>query len=165
MRRWAPVLAAAAVAMSLAAPAQVFAVAGVTVRDLAGFTPPEDGAEVVFEAEAIGEALRAPRGQVWVNVLAEDAPIGVVLERAQAVRIGSYGSYARTGDTVRIAGTFNRACDDHGGDRDVHAETLEVVAPGAARRHAPAWWKALAGVVAATVGLAGIRFSRRRRSY
>jgi len=31
---------------------------------------------------------------------------------------------------VKIRGTFNAACAEHGGDMDIHATSLEVVTPG-----------------------------------
>ncbi len=135
----------------------------VTVPDLAGFTPPEDGERVVFEAEAIGEALRAPEERRWVNVLAKDAPIGVVMEEGQARSITHFGDYRRNGDTLRIVGIFNLACDEHGGDRDVHAESVETVRIGSLREHRVEWWKGVVGLVAGAAGLVGIRLSARRR--
>lgn len=117
-----------------------------------------DGAIVTIEGEAIGEALRADSTHVWVNVLGEGAALGVYLTREAAAVIRAYGDYAHTGDTVRVTGRLNAACDVHGGDADVHAATLEVLRPGFVRPHPVNWWKAIAGL--GTLGLAALQLRR-----
>lgn len=138
--------------------------APVTVGDLTGARSPEDGALVVFEGEAIGEAINESADGVWVNVLAEGAAIGVVVSREQAERIGSFGEYRRVGDAVRVTGRFERACDEHGGDRDVHAETLEVTREGGPTEHPIHWWKGAVGIAAAALGALQVRHARTRRT-
>lgn len=105
-----------------------------------------DGTVVVIEGEAIGEALRADAGAVWVNVLDEGVAIGVWMPRSFAEGIEHWGRYQETGDTVRVTGTVHLACDQHGGDLDVHATSLEVAAPGGPRRERVRQSDALLGV-------------------
>jgi hypothetical protein len=88
-----------------------------------------DGREVVFEGEAIGDPMR--RGDhAWVNVLDPGGAIGVWMEAEAAAGIGRFGSYRGSGDRLRIRGVYHRACPEHGGDLDIHAASVEVLAPG-----------------------------------
>jgi hypothetical protein len=40
------------------------------------------------------------------------------------------GSYKCKGDTVEVEGIFNRACNEHGGELDIHAARLNVIRGG-----------------------------------
>ncbi|MCI2057917.1 MAG: hypothetical protein LKJ80_01780 [Oscillibacter sp.] len=89
-----------------------------------------DGKTVSFEGEAIGEIL--PRGDhAWINVSDGENAIGCWVRADQAEKISLYGRYGVRGDTVRLEGVYHRACADHGGDLDLHADTLRVVSRGA----------------------------------
>jgi hypothetical protein len=104
-----------------------------------------DGRAVLFTGEAIGEGM--PRGAMaWIHLnddaymwknIEEGADLGgynsgqaVWLAAADMRRIRHFGDYLHEGDVVRVAGTFNAACRQHGGDMDIHAITLDVVQPG-----------------------------------
>ena len=93
-----------------------------------------DGREILFEGEAIGDAMR--RGDhAWVNVLDADAALGVYAPVAATNEIGVFGSSRAKGDLVLVRGVFHRACPDHGGDMDIHATSITVVQPGHATPH------------------------------
>ncbi len=88
-----------------------------------------DGREVEFAGEAIGESMR--RGEhVWLNLLDAGGAIGIWASRADLPAIRYFGSAAARGDTLRVRGTFHRSCLEHGGDLDIHAAEIEVVARG-----------------------------------
>lgn len=88
-----------------------------------------DAATIVYEGQAIGDIME--RGAyAWVNVFDGDAAIGVWLTGRQASRISLLGRYGVQGDRLRVTGVFHRACREHGGDLDIHALDLAVVAPG-----------------------------------
>ncbi len=88
-----------------------------------------DGREVEFVGEAIGESMR--RGDhVWLNLLDAGGAIGIWAKRADMPAIRYFGSAASRGDTLRVRGIFHRSCPEHGGDLDIHAAALEVVARG-----------------------------------
>ncbi len=122
-----------------------------------------DGTVVSLEGEAIGEMLRADPGAVWVNVLSDGTALGVYVPTTDAGAVTVFGDYTHTGDIVRVTGVFNRACDQHGGDMDIHATQIEVVTPGSPREREVAIWKL--GLAAAGFALAGASAyqSRRRR--
>lgn len=93
-----------------------------------------DGNEVFFEGEAIGEPL-ARADHAWVNILGEGYAIGVWMSAQDSAAIDSFGSYASGGDRVAIRGIFHRACPEHGGDMDIHADSVSVVSRGKSRAH------------------------------
>jgi hypothetical protein len=93
-----------------------------------------DGKVVVFVGEAIGAPMR--RGDsAWVNVLDPDAAMGVFMPASMLRGIANYGSNRTKGDRLKVAGVFHRACPDHGGDMDIHAASVEVVAAGTSTPH------------------------------
>ncbi len=136
-----------------------------------------DGSRVDFEGEAIAAPM--PRaGGTWLH-LNDDAyarshvlegaglggynsgmPVWVPGEGAAAVK--TFGDHRHVGDLVRVSGTFNAACAEHGGDMDIHATELVVSAPGR-RVHDPVDpWKLPAVVVMGL--LAGVAFFAERRA-
>ncbi len=78
--------------------------------------------------------------------------------------IGTFGDYRHQGDVVKVTGIFNAACAQHGGDMDIHATTLEVVAPGRPAFDPVKPGKVLAAVVLTLIA-AGIWYSDRRLSH
>ncbi|QAT17931.1 hypothetical protein BU251_09445 [Candidatus Velamenicoccus archaeovorus] len=88
-----------------------------------------DGAHVLYGGEVIGEVLR--RGDhAWINVYDGDNAIGVWVPAVLAEKIEHAGSYKCSGDRIRLHGIFHRACPEHGGGLDIHAQDLLVVEPG-----------------------------------
>lgn len=105
-----------------------------------------DGEIIEFTGEAIGEAMR--RGDMaWLHLnddayatfaFDEGAPLSgynsghaVWVSAGLAERVVLFGDNRHRGDLVRVRGVFNAACVEHGGDMDIHADTLEVVGSGA----------------------------------
>jgi hypothetical protein len=103
-----------------------------------------DGVVVSFAGEAIGEAMR--RGDMaWVH-LNDDAyglsgpegaelsgsnsGIGVWVDAGLASRISRFASYRQHGDVVEVQGVFHAACPQHGGDMDLHADSLRILRSG-----------------------------------
>lgn len=150
----------ATVLIPVAAPAQD----ELTGYDLVRLSPEMDGERVTFSGEAVGDVIRATTGGVWVNVLSGGTAVGVWTTAEDAAVIATLGDHKHTGDTVRVTGTFNFACDLHAGDLDMHAESIELVESGGPRELPVAWWKvaaaAILGLVAAVLG-----FLYRRRPH
>ena len=89
-----------------------------------------DGHVINFRGEAIGNILY--RGSyAWVNVSdADNSAIGIWMSADDARKISFLGHYGMRGDTLFVTGTFNRACPDHGGDPDIHADTVTIINSG-----------------------------------
>ncbi|MDP2183575.1 MAG: hypothetical protein Q8K99_13545 [Actinomycetota bacterium] len=119
-----------------------------------------DGTPVTIEGEAIGESLRAGADHRWVNVLGGGVGVGVWLTNEQAETVGVYGDHVHTGDIVRVRGTVNVSCITHGGEFDVHADSIELLEPGFRRTHEPQLWKLPVGLVGLLLGLVEYRLWR-----
>ncbi len=88
-----------------------------------------DGKIVAYAGEAIGDIMA--RGDfAWVNLNDGQNAIGIWMSKALAANINYTGSYKSKGDLVEIVGVFNRACPQHGGDLDIHAQGLRKISPG-----------------------------------
>lgn len=88
-----------------------------------------DAKEVVIEGEAIGHLMR--RGEfAWLNVSDGKISIGIWAKQELFRSVEHLGRYAVKGDQLRIRGIFHTRCVSHGGDTDIHAQTLAVVASG-----------------------------------
>jgi hypothetical protein len=88
-----------------------------------------DGKEIVYEGEVIGEVMPRRQG-VWVNVNDGDNSLGVWMSPQQARVIDYKGSYKTKGDILRIKGIFHYACPEHGGDLDIHANSVQNIKSG-----------------------------------
>lgn len=90
-----------------------------------------DNTTVVYEGEVLGDIL--DRGEyAWLAVSDGSNTIGCYVTRAQAEQIDFVGGYGKRGDAVRIVGVFHRACAEHGGDLDIHAQSVTVLQAGQA---------------------------------
>ena len=88
-----------------------------------------DGKRVVYEGEVVGDVMA--RGDfVWANVNDGENAIGIWLSKELAGEIRFAGSYHATGDRLEITGVFHRACIQHGGDVDIHAQNIRKISPG-----------------------------------
>ena len=85
-----------------------------------------DGKTILFKGEAIGDPLK--RGDhTWVNVSdGNNSAVGVYMTSSQASEISTYGAYEKKGDILVITGTFHEACFEHGGDLDIHADSVQI---------------------------------------
>lgn len=161
MMRPCRVIAATLAVLIAACPSSA---AAITADALIRSTTRDDGRRVTLEGEALGETLRAQPGHRWVNVLDGQTAIGVVVTDDMAARVTRFGDWGTTGDRVRVSGTFNLACDDHGGDLDIHADSLSVVTPGERRDHPVLAWKAVViGLGAPAAAILANAYRRRRR--
>mgnify|MGYP001766669390 CR=1 FL=1 len=88
-----------------------------------------DGKTVTYAGELIGEIMR--RGEfAWVNISDGEHSIGVWINAALLKDINFTGNFKTRGDTVEVTGVFYRACPEHGGDLDIHAQGLRKLASG-----------------------------------
>ena len=124
-----------------------------------------DGTMITVQGEAIGEHLRAMGGGRWVNILGDEVGLGIWVTDEMAAEIEYFGDYRHDGDVVRVTGILNVACEQHGGEFDVHARDFEIVERGGVRQHEVQPVKGLIGVagLAAAFGLWRLYVKRRDR--
>jgi hypothetical protein len=88
-----------------------------------------DGKTVVYQGEVIGEVMA--RGEyAWVNLNDGKNALGIWIRKDLVGQIANTGSYKVIGDTVEVTGVFHRSCLAHGGDLDIHAESLRLIENG-----------------------------------
>jgi hypothetical protein len=88
-----------------------------------------NGNIVVYRGEVIGDIML--RGEyAWINVNDEKNAIGIWIEKELIKDIIYTGSYKAKGDLVEITGRFNRSCVEHGGDLDIHAQSITKISSG-----------------------------------
>lgn len=88
-----------------------------------------DGERVVFKGEAITAVMRRSEGD-WVNLKDGFNAVGVWCAKGILKDGMSLGDYKNRGDTLEVAGEFHMACPVHGGELDIHADSVKVVEPG-----------------------------------
>lgn len=121
-----------------------------------------DGMTVTYRGEVIGPVMI--RGDyAWVNVLDNGIAIGVWCSAADAEKISVTGDYKHVGDTVEIAGTFHRACPEHGGDLDIHATSLTISQNGYSLEKPVSWPLALLSAFLVVVTIFVIRITYQKR--
>jgi hypothetical protein len=88
-----------------------------------------DGKLIVYSGEVIGDVML--RGEFsWVNMNDGQNTLGVWVNRALAQEISFTGNYKTRGDSLEVKGIFHRVCIEHGGDLDIHAQSLRKIANG-----------------------------------
>ncbi len=137
MRRVVSIAFLACMLLGAGAPAAVaqFATAPMSPAEVVVIDRVRDGTMITVEGEAIGEHLRAMGGGRWVNILGDDVGLGIWVTDEMAEQIEYFGDYRYDGDIVRVTGILNVACEQHGGEFDVHARSLEIVERGGPREH------------------------------
>lgn len=88
-----------------------------------------NGQEIVFQGEVIGDIMQR-QDHYWINVLNNGTAIGVWITAEQRSMISFVGRYGTKGDMISVMGVFSQACAEHGGDLDIHADSLAVVDHG-----------------------------------
>jgi len=124
-----------------------------------------DGKRVDIKGEAIGESMR--RGAYsWINISDGSNAMGIWLKNPEAEKVNTYGSYKFKGDIVKVVGTFNRACTQHGGDMDIHGENLSIVETGHKVEHQLSEWKmkAATSLSIITFILFGLYYKRKSKA-
>ncbi|MBN2821570.1 MAG: hypothetical protein JXR33_00050 [Coriobacteriia bacterium] len=135
----------------------------VTAAELTSLTQDLDGAMVRLSGEVVSEALHSDGEGVWLNVLSDGTAIGVYMPAEMAEAVTTFGDYRHNGDVIEVVGVYNEACDEHGGDLDVHATELRVIEPGSPREQSVDTWKGIVGVLGLIVAFVLSRRFRRMR--
>jgi len=93
-----------------------------------------DGSAVSYSGEVIGDIM-ARKEYAWINVNDGKNAIGIWIKKELIRDILYTGSYKAKGDLVEITGKFNRACIEHGGDLDIHAQSIMKIGSGGRLSH------------------------------
>lgn len=88
-----------------------------------------DGKTVTYEGEVIGDIM-ARGDYAWININDGINAIGIWVNRGLIKDIQYTGSYKSRGDRVEVIGVFQRACLEHGGDLDIHAQAIRKISSG-----------------------------------
>lgn len=101
----------------------------VSSSDLINNAKEHDRKEVVYQGEVIGDIM--VRGNyAWINVNDGNNAVGIWTEKNLTKEISCTGSYKSRGDWIEIRGIFQRACSEHGGDLDIHAQSVRRINNG-----------------------------------
>lgn len=101
----------------------------VSSADLINNAKQYDGKVVDYKGEVIGDVMI--RGQyAWVNINDGQNAIGIMCDRFLIKEIRCGGSYKFKGDIIEVRSIFHRACLEHGGDLDIHAQSINKITPG-----------------------------------
>ena len=65
-----------------------------------------------------------------INLNDGENAIGIWCRHSQLDAVRFVGDYKNKGDTLEIEGRFNRACPLHGGELDIHAESVKIIKEG-----------------------------------
>jgi len=125
-----------------------------------------DGKYIELKGEAIGESMR--RGSyTWVNISDGSNAMGIWLTNQEANKVKTYGSYKFKGDIVKVSGTFSRACSDHGGDMDIHGESLTIVESGHKVELSLSEWKMKVAAIFSVITLIlfGVYYKRKMNKW
>ncbi len=88
-----------------------------------------DEKNVVYQGEVIGDVM-ARGDYAWINLNDGKNAIGIWLKKDLTKSIAYTGSYKTRGDVFEVSGVFHRSCVVHGGDLDIHAESLRRIKDG-----------------------------------
>jgi len=88
-----------------------------------------DGKMVAYQGEVVGDIMI--RGKcAWLSVNDGSNAIGIWVDTKLIKDILHTGSYKEKGDLVEIKGEFNRSCFEHGGDLDIHTQSIDKISSG-----------------------------------
>lgn len=89
-----------------------------------------DGEKITYKGELITAVLRPCAGHSWLNLNDGANAIGVWCESSQLGMVKFAGDYKKKGDIIEITGEFHRACPEHGGELDIHADSIKLIKKG-----------------------------------
>jgi len=88
-----------------------------------------DGRVVTYKGEAVTAILK--RGEYsWINLNDGANAIGVWCKTSLLGEVKYLGDYKHKGDIVEVEGAFHRACPQHRGEMDIHAEKVRILRQG-----------------------------------
>ncbi len=105
------------------------------IADLLNVDEGMDNKIVTINGEVVGEATIADDTHQWVTVSQDGSAISVYMNEHDANQIQHFGRYGEIGDIIAVIGTFHVDCEEHVGDIDIHANSVEIITGGSATVH------------------------------
>lgn len=88
-----------------------------------------DGKRIEYRGEVVTSVLK--RGEyAWINLNDGDNAIGIWCKKSDIDFVRFAGDYKHKGDILEVTGVFNRACSEHGGEMDIHADSVSLILKG-----------------------------------
>lgn len=133
----------------------------ITLNDLIELRNQYDGKVVIVRGETLLEALER-KDYVWVNINDGTNAMGVVIPNEYAVKISAYGDYHTKGDFIEIEVLFNKSCNTHGGDMDLHFIRFISITSGYSTEHPIELFRLSMAVISlVSAGLLGFYYQKR----
>lgn len=102
-------------------------------QELIGSARILDGGVVTYKGQIITAIMK--RGAYsWANLNDGYNAIGVWCNTPSLDGVSALGGYKCKGDILEVTGKFHRACLEHGGELDIHADSVKIVSRGFAIR-------------------------------
>lgn len=101
----------------------------ITLNDLIENGKAYDGKKVMVSGEALLEPLEREDG-TWININDGTNAMGLWMSKEDAKLIKRFGDYHGKGDILKVEAVFNRACQAHGGDMELHVTRVIHVESG-----------------------------------
>jgi hypothetical protein len=121
-------LAAALVIISTSQPAYAGSRVFTSTELIAGANA-IDGSVVTYKGEIVAAVMN--RGEhSWVNLNDGYNAIGIWCKTGSLNDVKTPGNYKNEGDILEVTGIFHRACPEHGGELDIHADSVRIDARG-----------------------------------
>lgn len=84
-----------------------------------------DGRSVTYKGEIIAVIMN--RGDhSWINLNDGFNAIGIWCDSSALKDVKTLGDYKNEGDVLEVTGVFHRACREHGGELDIHADKVRI---------------------------------------
>lgn len=112
----------------------------ITSIDLINKAKSYDGKTVIYRGEVVGDIMLR-KDYAWINANDGKNAMGIWLKKELVKDFRFLGGYGYIGEVVEVEGEFHRACPEHGGDMDIHAQTLTVGQQGSKIIHSIKIWK------------------------
>jgi len=88
-----------------------------------------DGSTVTYKGEIVAAVMN--RGEhSWVNLNDGYNAIGIWCRTGSLSDVKTLGNYKNEGDVLEVTGVFHRACPEHGGELDIHADSVRIESRG-----------------------------------
>lgn len=88
-----------------------------------------NGSIVTYKGEVI-TAIMNRGGYSWANLNDGYNAIGIWCRSDSLEGVRFVGDYKNEGDVLEVTGVFHRACPEHGGELDIHADSVKVETTG-----------------------------------